>query len=211
MSGEHFKTMGEIIRGEIAPAPTTEGDGFEVIRARIADPASYGNKKRAAVSLIERPKDGRMLVVWNRRYSCWTMPGGMVEEDEDSASAQQRELREETGLWTQDAELIWSMPVDGPDLSRAAICDVWRVVPLSYKGAREVEPSTPVSWFTRDEFLKWCDFREFYRHMWTELAKCAQPKSFSKTCGCPCESCAMEMHHACGYHGGCSLTKAALR
>lgn len=53
--------------------------------------------KRAAVAYVTR-EDGRMLVVWNKRYSGWTMPGGLVEKGETPVQAVMRELFEETGL-----------------------------------------------------------------------------------------------------------------
>jgi 8-oxo-dGTP diphosphatase len=39
-----------------------------------------------------------ILVVWNKRYGGWTLPGGKIEPGEAPEVAMLRELREETGL-----------------------------------------------------------------------------------------------------------------
>ena len=60
----------------------------------------------AAVAHIER-QDGKMLVVWNKRYGRWAMPGGKVEEGETLADALVREMQEETGLDVEPGRLLY--------------------------------------------------------------------------------------------------------
>lgn len=117
---------------------------------------------RAAVSYVERP-DGRILCVWNSRYGGWTLPGGKVEEGETVEAAQEREFYEETGLRTHLVVPIYTAETcikDAPE-DRGRMVHVFRVTPFSWD-AREVEPGHPVTWFTREEFLKWSPFAEFY-------------------------------------------------
>jgi len=117
--------------------------------------------KTAAVSYIER-EDGRLLVVWNKRYGGWSMPGGMVEKWETVEQAQERELFEETGLNTLSQEVLYegSHGIPSSDASRASHVTLFRV---TYEGVpREHEVGCPVTWMTRDEFLKWSPFAPFY-------------------------------------------------
>ena len=116
---------------------------------------------QAAVSYVEHYD--RILSVWNSRYGGWTLPGGKVEFYETPAAAQMRELFEETGLRTHLAVPIYTAETcikDAPE-DRGRMVHVFRVTPFSWD-AREVEPGHPVTWFTREEFLKWSPFAEFY-------------------------------------------------
>jgi ADP-ribose pyrophosphatase YjhB (NUDIX family) len=126
---------------------------------------------RAAVSYVERP-DGRILCVWNSRYGGWTLPGGKVEEGETVEAAQARELREETGLRTLHATPIYTAETcvkDAPE-DRGRMVHVFRVVTLfGGWGAWEMEPGHPITWFTREEFLRWSPFAEFYVGMFAVL------------------------------------------
>lgn len=133
--------------------------------------------KAAAVSYVTRA-DGRVLVVWNRRYRGWTFPGGLVEDGETLECAQARELLEEAGLQTQKAMRIYDAPapvtgVSVPD--RAKHVYVFRVEAMGE--AREREAGCPVSWFTRDEFLASCPFRPFYEQMFEKVPDGQPPAS----------------------------------
>jgi ADP-ribose pyrophosphatase YjhB (NUDIX family) len=118
--------------------------------------------RAAAVSLIER--DGRLLCVWNKRYQGWSLPGGKREDDETIADAQERELREETGLETKTRELIFAAPhnikVEG---TRGSHVYIYRVEPDGEP--RAAEEGCPITWLTRAEFLAQSPFAPFYRHV----------------------------------------------
>jgi len=131
----------------------------------------------AAVSWVER--DGKVLVVWNRRYRGWTLPGGLIEEGETPPQGMARELREETGLVVVTAPVLYDAPAeliaDGPKNRGSHVwvflCD------QAYGIASPVEG--PIMWVTRDEFLALCPFKRFYERMFAVLGwtGAEEPKS----------------------------------
>ncbi len=126
--------------------------------------------KRAAVSYVTR-EDGRMLVVWNKRYGGWTLPGGLVEEGEAIEFAQSRELREETGLRTIHSQVIYDALTETQHDGRGSHVWVFRVTPFMKDVPSECEVGCPVTWFTREEFLQWSPFAKFYEKMFQEVEK----------------------------------------
>jgi 8-oxo-dGTP pyrophosphatase MutT (NUDIX family) len=128
--------------------------------------------KRAAVAYVTR-EDGRMLVVWNKRYAGWAMPGGLVEEGEELHQGMARELLEETGLHVSSFKNIYDGPTeallrDG----RGSHVFVFRVTTkLDPEAPHECEVGCPVTWLTREEFLAWSPFYKFYEKMFEELKK----------------------------------------
>ena len=115
----------------------------------------------ACVSWIER-QDGRLLCVWNGRYAGWAMPGGLQEPGETSEVAQARELGEETGMGTASRALIFegAHGVQAAEArGRASIVRLYRV--LATGTPREMEIGRPITWLTREEFLKWSPFGGF--------------------------------------------------
>jgi ADP-ribose pyrophosphatase YjhB (NUDIX family) len=125
-----------------------------------------GPVREAAVSLIF-DTSANVLTVWNKRYNGWTLPGGLVEEGETTAAAQERELREETGLETFSAQCIYDAPAIGqPKDGRGSHVYVFLVRPVR-GDPRAAEQGCPVIWMPRETFLKECPFKEFYIEMFT--------------------------------------------
>lgn len=132
----------------------------------------------AVTALVSRP-DGKFLVVWNKRRECWTLPGGKVEPGETDLAALFRELYEEV-------RLVMNRPtVDTPDSECARLLyeaqgvlgDGWvvKVFEVRFLAPKKRQPigadfhltsevldpvegeeGCPVTWWSRDEFLRWC-------------------------------------------------------
>lgn len=124
--------------------------------------------RSAAVAYVERA-DGRLLVVWNRRYRTWTMPGGMIEEGETPEAAVSRELAEETGLEAKATTFLCAGGAPSslhPD--RASEVIVFAVVALG--DPEEREPGCPVTWMTREDFRASSAFADWYeRHLFSRV------------------------------------------
>jgi 8-oxo-dGTP pyrophosphatase MutT (NUDIX family) len=132
-----------------------------------SDLASVIINRQAAVAYLER-SDGRLLSVWNRRYGGWSLPGGLVEDGESVPQALARELREETSLILLTHESIYSgehglKAQEAAREGRASYVHIYRVTASG--DPCECEVGCPVTWLTREEFLKWSPFAEFYRRV----------------------------------------------
>jgi 8-oxo-dGTP pyrophosphatase MutT (NUDIX family) len=142
---------------------------------------------RAAVAYIEDP-EGKLLVVYNRRYRGWSLPGGKVEEGEAVEAACRRELEEETGMLANSVLPLY----DGPhgtqvDTTRGSHVHVFRVE--AFGEPREMEEGCPVKWLTRAEFLASSPFAAFYEKVFTAVPP--RPDAATLECNhCGCDAIA---------------------
>jgi 8-oxo-dGTP pyrophosphatase MutT (NUDIX family) len=160
------------------------GDGFyaeQHLEEHHRRQAERKKTKHSAIALVQR-SDGRLLVVWNRRYGGWSLPGGMVEADEDPPEACTRELREETGLFGMVTRELYVAPARASTVveGRATIVHVFEVAILGANSftvpqPTEQEEGCPVSWFTREDFLRWSPFAPFYCEMFVKIARMETP------------------------------------
>jgi ADP-ribose pyrophosphatase YjhB (NUDIX family) len=72
-------------------------------------------RKTVAAATLTRHPDGRILLVHDAFKSHWTIPGGVVDADEDPESAAVRETREETGLHVRCTGLLGVFHARFPD------------------------------------------------------------------------------------------------
>lgn len=163
----HFEREAEKLVEVMKPPSGTGSEGDEIAITELGPAGAEGNKPSeaasmpsAAISYIER--DGRLLCVWNRRYGCWTLPGGKLEPGESKEAAQVRELAEETGMGTAVAELVYEAPSMSGRIVAAFRVDV-------VGEPRQAEPSSPIGWLTREELIRWSRFADFYRGMFAAI------------------------------------------
>jgi ADP-ribose pyrophosphatase YjhB (NUDIX family) len=123
----------------------------------------------AAVSFVEKD-DGTILVVWNQRYRCWTLPGGMVEEGETLEAAQARELAEECGVTTRTARLVYDAPAAPSPQSPERGGHVYVFLVTIEGSPIEAEAGSEVAWVTRADFLSATLFRPFYERFFAAEA-----------------------------------------
>lgn len=141
--------------------------------AHISGVFNMNNDKRAAVSYIY--KGGFILCVWNKRYNGWSMPGGLVKDNETVEAGQARELFEETGLITVSAKLMFSGPHNtSVPTGRASLVYVFNVVVSGEP--REMENGCPIAWLTYEEFLQQSPFSDFYKNVFLHSEELKQAK-----------------------------------
>jgi 8-oxo-dGTP pyrophosphatase MutT (NUDIX family) len=72
-------------------------------------------RKIGAAATLCRDPDGRLLVVYDRFRRIWTLPGGVIDADEDPAVAAQRETLEEAGVKVETGRLLGVFAARWPD------------------------------------------------------------------------------------------------
>lgn len=120
--------------------------------------------RRASVVLVQNYA-GDYLVVWNRRFGGWTLPGGKQEPGESDQETAARELDEETGfLYSPEAfEKVWEgvNRVQGSDDMYVVVFQVKDRLNEAIDGP--CEPGCPIGWLSGEDILRWSPFAEFYR------------------------------------------------
>ena len=72
-------------------------------------------RKITAAGTVCRDPDGRLLVVYDRFRRMWTIPGGVIDADEDPAAAAQRETWEESGVEVEVGQVLGVFAGHWPD------------------------------------------------------------------------------------------------
>jgi 8-oxo-dGTP pyrophosphatase MutT (NUDIX family) len=115
--------------------------------------------KQSGIVLVTR-LDDRILVVTNRRYGGWCLPGGKVDPDETPRAAAARELQEETESIVLPEDLVWLT-------AGTSATESGREVHMFYARSiignpRTVEQGTEVGWMTYGELIATFPFGRFY-------------------------------------------------
>ena len=122
----------------------------------------------AAVAYIQN-KDGKILVVWNKRYGRWGLAGGRIEENETPEHAVTREIYEETGLVAKKCYLRYEGAHEESVASTRGSYIYFFEVIVHDKEPKEMEPGCPVTWFWPDEFMRWGLARKFYSNAFRHI------------------------------------------
>lgn len=124
---------------------------------------------RGSVEAVVR-RDGKFLVVTNRKWGGFSMPGGKLHKGETIEEGLKRELLEETGLVAASLRQIGGMihksqPKDGgPDW----FCLAYEV-DIGDQQPREVEAGTRPFWATADEIVKGGLYPDYYEWLFGVL------------------------------------------
>lgn len=112
-------------------------------------------RKVVAAAVICRDEDGRLLLVHDSFKRHWTIPGGVVDADEDPRAGAEREAWEEAGLRVRAGRLLGVFSVSWPDrlvlLYEATARDA--TGPLAPVHTHEVDA---VEWVPLDDALRRC-------------------------------------------------------
>jgi 8-oxo-dGTP pyrophosphatase MutT (NUDIX family) len=111
------------------------------------------SRKLAAAATLCRDADGRLLVVYDRFRRIWTLPGGVIDADEDPATAAQRETWEEAGVKVETGPVLGIFAARWPD----RLTLVYAADPVTM--IEHPEPVHPheiggVAWLPMDEALQ---------------------------------------------------------
>jgi len=110
-------------------------------------------RKIGAAATLCRDADGRLLVVYDSFRRIWTLPGGVIDADEDPALAAQRETWEEAGVKVETGPLLGVFAARWPD----RLTFVYAADPITM--TEHPEPLHPheigaVAWLPLDEALQ---------------------------------------------------------
>jgi ADP-ribose pyrophosphatase YjhB (NUDIX family) len=124
-------------------------------------------KKQGAVSLLKDAR-GMILCVWSPTR-LWTLPGGQVEKGETPRQAQARELREETGMVTRKATLVYEAPSFADPGRQVYVyrVDKWQLPASGLKS----EPGFQIGWLTPVFLLRTSTYAPFYLKMFEGMKR----------------------------------------
>lgn len=137
---------------------------------------SPAERPSAAVALVER-WDGKVLCVWSKRLSRWTLPTGSGQD----ADAVKRVVRDQVGAEALVGQLAYEGVIGSKGAGQRAL-----VFSCSVQGEpRETEPGCPITWFTRGEFLLHGVIPDFYEKVFAAV----RPPTTLDAADVQCDGC----------------------
>lgn len=108
-------------------------------------------RKVVAAAVVCRDATGRLLVVYDRFKRHWTIPGGVVDADEDPQAAAAREAWEEAGVRVEPGALLGVFAASWPDRLTLVYAaeTTWDTVPAPVHDHEIAE----AAWMTLDAAL----------------------------------------------------------
>jgi 8-oxo-dGTP diphosphatase len=125
----------------------------------MARKLDYGDERTPVVRAVVQRPSGEILALRKSSNSKWELPGGKIENDENRFEAAKRELKEETGLETEDFS----------DLARVEIEDGKQGCANAYIVHSKLEDNPEVSLSVEHDKMRWVRAEkykelEFHRH-----------------------------------------------